>query len=214
MIKGDFVMDILKKLDEAIQYKNESKGLNSAQDLMSSVKKEVRKRLGEAFFKAAFDKTTHGDGIVFFKASKCSFKEATNEDLEQANHLIVAVEGFDSEGNRCEDCGSIVVETVKYKGGNRMLRKRKCKDLQSVKEALVKYFEKYEEDFKISEMAMGGGTTSGAVGTAGAKAAGHPHGTQYIPNGSGQEGSSKTVGSVAVKATRNRKKPLKRGEKK
>jgi hypothetical protein len=56
-------------------------------------------------------------------------------------------------------------------------------------------------------------TTSGAIGTGGAKAVHASKGQAdplVIPNGEVDSGSSRSIGSVAVHATRNAKEPIRR----
>lgn len=160
-------MSVLDKINESIEAMQDFKALTNAHELVSALKGNIRKKLGDNFSKVYFDKTDANNGMVFVKFSKFPYmNEATNEKLQEAPvNFIISVEGFDGEGNVCQECGGLMVEMVRFKnvgeGKLRKLRVKQFSEINMVKDYVNKYFEKNE-----GYLAETVGTTSGASGTA------------------------------------------------
>jgi hypothetical protein len=162
-------MSVLDKLNETLEKMNKFEGLETANHFIDSLKNNFRERLGGNFLKVDFDKSDNGNGIVFIRFSKAQYTEECNDALQNSPvNFIISVEGFDSDGGLCEDCGCFTVETLRYHDPDkqvRRLKRRQLCDINMVEQYLSKYVEKFQGELK--SVHENTGTSSGAGPTAG-----------------------------------------------
>jgi hypothetical protein len=171
-------MSILDKLNEKIETLQGFQEITNANDLANHFKEGLRSKLGERFLKADFDTSEYGNGVLFIRYASCPFTEATNETVLNAPfNFIIAVEGFDTEGNLCDDCGDFRAEMIlsKLPDGVKKMRRARHPDINYIKGHVSKYFESQCVSYMNEEGVPGNGVTAdgGAVTTDGMTSSGN-----------------------------------------